>query len=1267
MQREFQKRIFTFFILAAGLLFGSLQSNLFATDADGKFSIAIYPDTQMEVFENFPAEHAKVPTTKFRNRSQWLIDNKDKFDLRFVLHTGDMVNWEDDGEQSQYKVASDGFKPLDGVIPYAIALGNHDTHAVGPKGGSARDTAHTRTYVRITKVFHDFFPVTRFPGIVTQTPDKVDNAYQTFEACGTKWLVLTFELWPRKEMIDWAEKVIENHHNHNIIIGTHHYLNGNGAIAQNSDYGERSPQYLFDNLIRKYPNIKLVFSGHTGRIADRTDSGIHGNKIVSTVACIHDNVTNPVQIMEIDVNAGTLTRRFFAPFTDYATGAEWLNDQKTITGMEFIKPGAAKPAPLVATAGQKTIKEWSFNVDGQGWNANNHLKEVVVKDGLFRAKAAGRDPFITLDAIDIPALPSQFVEFRLRTNSTGTAELYYTNTAEGQHGGFDARKIAQWNAIGDEQFHVYRIYPNWSAEQKIVKLRLDFPNLNPENIDGVWYELDWIRLIDLNFAQAAVVKPDWNFTVLKEGWAAPDGSKAEPSSNGWKINGTLESNPISLDVDEHGLWISFELAVDKGKAATVEFLSQHGVLGSVTIPLKADGEFHWYNIDCAAEPTWRDKVHQLRLTLSDVPTATATLKRLMVSDDPQGPANIVIENVFQTEGINRTDTKRPLAIRLKNNGGQPSKGIKIDKLALPEGVSVVSSRGWESIPEIKPLETKTYILELLAKTPVDGKLTLQLAGAGVPNDAVTVPLRFEKNLHLPKADYVPVPKPVESEYEIGAFYYPGWNRMEKWERIYSTHAERKPTLGWYDEGNPEVVDWQIKWSVENGIQYYYVDWYWNKGNQHNDHWVKAFQRARYKSMFKWAMMWANHNPPGSHSEEDQRAVTKFWIENYFNTSEYYTIDGRPVVMIWSPKNMDDDMIAIERNKGNSLKKGEGVKRLLDISQSMAKAAGYKGIFFVTMKFPEASTSASDIQWLADAGFEMTSIYHFMHHGGKAENPKRFPFELVIEASLPFWEARHKTGILPFLPNLSTGWDSQPWHGDKNIIIDGRDVAGFKRICEDYKKFSAKTGIKSFLLAPTNEWGEGSYIEPNAEFGFGMFETIRDTFCKKPAGGWSPNFGPEDVGLGPYDLPPLERIVRTSWDFNDGAQGWSLLMGVAELKAGEGRLSGKSTTHDPAITTPLNKLNAADWSRVVVRMKVQAADNAAKTESPDRAQLFWSTTTGPVSEANSLSVPIKIDGQFHDYVFDVKSVKNWRRLLTSFRFDPLTKANHTFEIESIRLE
>ncbi|MDR2116926.1 MAG: hypothetical protein LBP87_11160 [Planctomycetaceae bacterium] len=80
------------------------------------------------------------------------------------------------------------------------------------------------------------------------------------------------------------------------------------------------------------------------------------------------------------------------------------------------------------------------------------------------------------------------------------------------------------------------------------------------------------------------------------------------------------------------------------------------------------------------------------------------------------------------------------------------------------------------------------------------------------------------------------------------------------------------------------------------------------------------------------------------------------------------------------------------------------------------------------------------------------------------------------------------------------------------------------------------------------------------------------------------------------------------------------------------------------------------------MKVSGAGSAEQY-----AQLFWSTVTSPVSEANSLVIPVTADGQFHDYTFNLKSKKNWRQQITSLRFDLVGSENKKIEIESIRLE
>ena len=84
----------------------------------------------------------------------------------------------------------------------------------------------------------------------------------------------------------------------------------------------------------------------------------------------------------------------------------------------------------------------------------------------------------------------------------------------------------------------------------------------------------------------------------------------------------------------------------------------------------------------------------------------------------------------------------------------------------------------------------------------------------------------------------------------------------------------------------------------------------------------------------------------------------------------------------------------------------------------------------------------------------------------------------------------------------------------------RKAKPFRQICRDAKEFSDRTGIRRMVLAPLNEWGEGSYAEPNREYGFQMYEAVRDTFARPPRNGrWPLNYAPEEVGLGPY---PLEK-------------------------------------------------------------------------------------------------------------------------------------------------
>lgn len=322
-------------VLLAALLFG-LSAPFFAprmarASGDNPFTLAICPDLQQEVL--------KDDDTRLANRFQWLLDNRKKLNLKLVLQTGDFMNW-DTPTHDQYERASKAVTLLDNAkLPYALAIGNHDSAATKQGGSAAPGNTHDNQ--RITTTFNRYFPVARQKTLEGfYEAGKVDNAFQTFRAGGLDWMVINLELWPRAGAVAWAKSVADAHPNHNIIMITHNYLTGDSKIEQrNGGYGDNSPQYVFDNFLSLCPNVRLVFSGHVGQYGYRTDTGKAGNTIYSFLSTYHSNVDNPVRLLTIDTKKGTMTTHVYAPSVgkDKEAGSAF-----TVSGVEWVQP-KAKP------------------------------------------------------------------------------------------------------------------------------------------------------------------------------------------------------------------------------------------------------------------------------------------------------------------------------------------------------------------------------------------------------------------------------------------------------------------------------------------------------------------------------------------------------------------------------------------------------------------------------------------------------------------------------------------------------------------------------------------------------------------------------------------------------------------------------------------------------------------------------------------------------------------------------------------------------------
>ena len=515
-------------------------------------------------------------------------------------------------------------------------------------------------------------------------------------------------------------------------------------------------------------------------------------------------------------------------------------------------------------------------------------------------------------------------------------------------------------------------------------------------------------------------------------------------------------------------------------------------------------------------------------------------RRLDVKDlryakgSPDLPADVVVDAAFPAEGICRVGQTTGLELAVRNLGTVPARNVRLEFDPLPNILAfdgdcrrfpqVPPSTGYDSLGGRLPNQV-VQTVPLRAVKAGEGVVSGRLAADGMDPVPFSCPFEVLPSLDLAPASYVPEPHPVKGKVSVGAIVFPGWT-SHRWDRIRNFTPERKPLLGWYDETSPEVMDWRIKYLAENGVSYLLVDWFPRKsppdGRWTNalGHWEKAFRAARYRKYMKWAALWENEMR--GHDVAFVRQTARYLIDSCFSMPEYHRIGNKPVVAVWNVSAFDRDM------------PGFGAKGVLALTRELAKEAGYDGVYFLALRPPRVSDDT--LAKLRADGFDCIYAYNYRGDGEpdvSAPVAGRRPFEDVAKTSLRHWRQLREIGVLPFLPCLSTGWDDRPWNGDHGLELYGRTTDLFGRICRDAKAFAAEAGLDSVLLAPLDEWGEGSYADPCRQFGFGMLETVRETFCDRPTSGWPVNFTPKDVGLS-VPPEPVRDLVANRMTASDPA-------------------------------------------------------------------------------------------------------------------------------------
>lgn len=359
--------------------------------------------------------------------------------------------------------------------------------------------------------------------------------------------------------------------------------------------------------------------------------------------------------------------------------------------------------------------------------------------------------------------------------------------------------------------------------------------------------------------------------------------------------------------------------------------------------------------------------------------------------------------------------------------------------------------------------------------------------------------------------YVPEPNPATTDRIVAAHYYAAWKKgaagiHEGFNDLAKEFPDRTPLMGYYDEENPEVCDWEIKWAVEHGINCFIYCWYRYLDSVgkpvteeslrcvHGIH--EALFNAKYQKYMKFAIMFEMAPRWGATDEQDLlENLMPFWMETYFKRENYLVIDNKPVLFLYGANRLSREAFRSDEHQRNTF----------DKCREYCKQFGFDGMVIATC---EPSFSPDVHASVMSKGFD----FRFGYSAGYAAPVDNYDNEDdIVEQQCALYKKRVDIDPMTFVPTASCFADATPrrskrWQdlGYAFFLEEHRwylKPENFRRVLEGMKKISDELpdgawGKKIMMIDNWNEWDEGHFVAPSHKFGFKYLQAVREVFSER---------------------------------------------------------------------------------------------------------------------------------------------------------------------------
>lgn len=268
---------------------GDFPSSDVSSPPEEPFTFVWISDTQL-YSESYP--------DIFRSMTGWVADHAVTGNIRYLLHTGDVVN--NRNSDGQWQNAAEAMALLSGKVPYLVAAGNHDVGA--PDGDYSRFSPHFgQTIPENGGLWEDG-----------------KGQYAVFSQNGMDFLLLFLGYGNGQAGIDWANEILAQYPDHYAILGVHSYMHETGVLTTIG-------KGLYSQIVEPNANVRLVLCGHHHSAGQRVTpidddgDGSPDRTVYQLLADYQDAGEGGggfMRLLTFDTAAGTLHVHTYSPWLD---------------------------------------------------------------------------------------------------------------------------------------------------------------------------------------------------------------------------------------------------------------------------------------------------------------------------------------------------------------------------------------------------------------------------------------------------------------------------------------------------------------------------------------------------------------------------------------------------------------------------------------------------------------------------------------------------------------------------------------------------------------------------------------------------------------------------------------------------------------------------------------------------------------------------------------------------------------------------------------